>query len=402
MLRHAVALLDDLPRTSERILRTIRLHLALGSSLTPEHGLGATGLEAIYVRARELSEELDDSVQLFQCLTALTGTYVAQARLDRASECAERLDALAAAMPLPTFAFVSDLFGGSVAYHAGPLGEARRRLERAVALTDISLPPLSLDFQVLARIYLSFALLHMGMPDQARASMRAARAWANQQHRPFDRAAVAQFECSLHMLLRDEVGLVDCVEEACELGQTFGFPAVVAMGRFARSRLSAKNGDHDAALATMAEAIASYRETGQHVVLPLMMAGLAEAQLAAGANDAAAATLAETNGAIESTGEVRLLAEVQRLEGDVHLAIGDSAAARVFYGRAIEVARQQGARWWELRATTSWAQLHRTSTMDAASRQQACSALAAIVASFDEGHDTADWIAARATLQELR
>jgi predicted ATPase len=83
LLERAVAILDSLPPTPERALRTIRLSITLGSALLPG-GLDDPRLHQVYERARRLSEESDDRVQLFQVLVALTGTYSAQARFDRA------------------------------------------------------------------------------------------------------------------------------------------------------------------------------------------------------------------------------------------------------------------------------------------------------------------------------
>ena len=55
-LEHALAILDGLPRTPERVLRTIRLSLTLGSSMAPALGGGATAAEQRVGRRPELSD----------------------------------------------------------------------------------------------------------------------------------------------------------------------------------------------------------------------------------------------------------------------------------------------------------------------------------------------------------
>ena len=65
--------------------------------------------------------------------------------------------------------------------------------------------------------------------------------------------------------------------------------------------------------------------------------------------------------------------------------------------KAIEVARRQESRWWELRATTSLARLLR----DSGRRDEARSMLADIYGWFTEGFDTADLKDAKALLEEL-
>ena len=148
LLEHGLAILDPLPRTPERILRTIRLCMTLGPSLAPARGYGDPQIEQVYQRARRLSEESNDPVQLFQALVALTGAYIAQARLDQAQGTAQQLEGLLAAMPVPPFVFAGGLLIGMVRYHAGSLFDARQLLERAVSLDDVPLPPMSIDMHV--------------------------------------------------------------------------------------------------------------------------------------------------------------------------------------------------------------------------------------------------------------
>src|SRR5262249_51516359 len=168
VLEHGLAILDRLPRTPERVLRTIRLSLALGVSFTPALGAGATVAEQAYDRARRLSEDIDDPVQLFQALIGLTATYVYQARLDRAHETAAQLEALLDVVPLPSFVLAGSLMVGIAQYHGAGLAEARELFERAVSLDDVPVPLVPVDLRVMALSYLAMTLTHQGLPDQGR------------------------------------------------------------------------------------------------------------------------------------------------------------------------------------------------------------------------------------------
>jgi predicted ATPase len=66
--------------------------------------------------------------------------------------------------------------------------------------------------------------------------------------------------------------------------------------------------------------------------------------------------------------------------------------------RALEVAREQQAKLWELRAATSLARLW----AEQGERQRARDLLAPIYGWFTEGFDTADLKDAKALLDELR
>ena len=90
---------------------------------------------------------------------------------------------------------------------------------------------------------------------------------------------------------------------------------------------------------------------------------------------------------------------MRRLKGELLLISDNSAApeAEQCFRDAIEVARRQSAKSWELRATMSLArQLAKQGR-----RAEACSMLAEIYGWFTEGFDTADLKDAKALLDEL-
>jgi predicted ATPase len=93
-------------------------------------------------------------------------------------------------------------------------------------------------------------------------------------------------------------------------------------------------------------------------------------------------------------------AERLRLKGELLLRQSDTHAAetRICFERAIEIARTQGAKWFELRATMSLARL----LAQQGRRDEARAMLAEIYNWFTEGFDTPDLIDAKALLDELR
>jgi predicted ATPase len=92
-------------------------------------------------------------------------------------------------------------------------------------------------------------------------------------------------------------------------------------------------------------------------------------------------------------------AELQRLKGDLLLSQDESnfAEAQNCFELAIDVARHQGAKSYELRATTSLARLFATQGR----RDEARAMLAEIYGWFTEGFDTADLKEAKALLEQL-
>jgi predicted ATPase len=92
--------------------------------------------------------------------------------------------------------------------------------------------------------------------------------------------------------------------------------------------------------------------------------------------------------------------EIHRLKGELLLRQGNANAseAQNCFQRAIDIARKQSAKSWELRATTSLARL----LAKQGCRDDARTMLAEIYGWFTEGFDTADLKDAKALLDELR
>ena len=92
-------------------------------------------------------------------------------------------------------------------------------------------------------------------------------------------------------------------------------------------------------------------------------------------------------------------AELHRLKGEILLETpgGDPAAAEAELNLALEVARRQEARSFELRAATSLARLWR----DRGKTADARAVLQPVYAGFTEGFATLDLVEARALLGEL-
>ena len=99
----------------------------------------------------------------------------------------------------------------------------------------------------------------------------------------------------------------------------------------------------------------------------------------------------------DQTGHRWYEAEAHRVLGDVQLALSDPAAAEFAFLRAIEVAKRQKAKSWELRAATSLARLWR----DQDKRREAHDLLAPVYGWFTEGFDTPVLQEAKVLLDEL-
>jgi predicted ATPase len=139
-------------------------------------------------------------------------------------------------------------------------------------------------------------------------------------------------------------------------------------------------------------------ETGSQNGAPALFVMLTEAYGATDQLDAARGTV-ETGLAVSAQGGQAFFdAELLRLEGEILLAAGGAPTdAEALFNRALEIARAQEAKSFELRAATSLARLLRDKDKHADARDL----LAPVHAWFTEGFDTGDLKDAKALLDEL-
>ena len=100
----------------------------------------------------------------------------------------------------------------------------------------------------------------------------------------------------------------------------------------------------------------------------------------------------------QDLGERYIESELYRVKGHLLLFRGNADGVEDLFRRAVDTAKQQGAKSLELRAATSLAGLLR----DRGRAVEARELLSEIYGWFTEGFDTADLIDAKALLDELR
>src|SRR5262249_8768544 len=134
------------------------------------------------------------------------------------------------------------------------------------------------------------------------------------------------------------------------------------------------------------------RATGAVTSTPRALMLLTEAYARLGRTVEGLNCLDEAAQLIETTHERYSEAELHRLRGLLLLARGDRTGAEQSYHQAYTVAKQQSAKVFELRATTSLARLW----CDQGKRTEARELLAPVYGWFTEGFDTRDLKEAKA------
>ena len=148
----------------------------------------------------------------------------------------------------------------------------------------------------------------------------------------------------------------------------------------------------------MRSAIGSIERTNTQNRRPLYLGHFAVAHASLGEPEIGLELLDEAIQATETTNERFFEAELHRLRGEILLQVGKPDQAESGLRRAVKIAQQQSAHWWELRAATSLARHLRQS----GSPLEAYSLLQPVYSWYAEGFDTNTLKEAKTLLDELQ
>jgi tetratricopeptide (TPR) repeat protein len=170
-------------------------------------------------------------------------------------------------------------------------------------------------------------------------------------------------------------------EEAIALCEENGFAEWLHQGRFSLGWALTELGQVEQGVSQMEVGIAGSRAIGGHPSQQYAAALLAHSYGKIGRVEDAIAQLSDILTSIETTGQKAQHAEILRLKGEVFVMGGERSQARDCFLMALEVARAQEAKWWELRTLVSLARLLR----DANRRDEARTVISEIYNWFTEG-----------------
>jgi predicted ATPase len=203
----------------------------------------------------------------------------------------------------------------------------------------------------------------------------------------------------IRLLLREpEIARVQA-EEAIALCEENGFANWLHWGHFHHGWALAELGQPDEGITEMEQGIAGFRRIGGVPFQQYAAALLAHTYARTGRTEEGLTLLNEALEHSERAGEIVDQSEMLRLKAEV-LLMSDRAAtaeAENSFRSALEIARAQEAKWWELRTSVSLARL----LLQTDRRNEARSMLAEIYNWFTEGFDLPDLKEAKALLEEL-
>jgi predicted ATPase len=326
--------------------------------------------------------------------------------METASELSRELFNLAAKLGSDEFRLLAELVACVTCWYSGRYTNALFHAAQVRVLYDAERhrgPKLFMaDPATMALAIESRALWPLGYPDRASERGLAALAMDQTVAHPFSLCFALREEAWLRIQRREPELMAARTKAYLAVASEQGFALECAQGSMLEiwhnAWVTGQCGDDR--IEAFRSALAERRRMGFGISLGLWHALFAECFEKQGNTDEALTTLQAAIVRFERRGsDATWEPEVHRLIGDLLLRRNPSAPdrAETSYRRAIERARSQEAKSWELRAATSLARLCRDQDKPA----EAYELLAPVYGWFTEGFDTADLKDAKALLDQL-
>jgi class 3 adenylate cyclase/predicted ATPase len=401
-LETAMKLIERFPDSSERLRTELALRTTENVVSGVLYGLASEERHRAIERMCELAEQLGErSIQL-RGLINLAHFYYPRGEALRTLELGRRCLELAEAIGEPEVLAAIHLTAGFGAHGCGRLAEATTHYRAAMSHAEQtnqrnSIIPMEPWSQAAGQAGCVLQLL--GRSVEAVKLVAAGLSRAREARHHFTLGLSLTLEGWFHQYRREPEVVRAFADAAIALSEENGFPEWLSWGQYHRGWALAELGQVADGIAEMEKGIAGMRKLGGVPREQFSLVMLAQGYARLNQVDEALAMVENALGRVAATGERIDEAEMLRLRGEF-LLIREGPLeeeAEQSFRAAIGVAREQEARWWELRATTSLARL----LAKQGRREEARTMLADIYNWFTEGFDTADLKDAKALLDQL-
>jgi tetratricopeptide (TPR) repeat protein len=302
----------------------------------------------------------------------------------------------------PVQVFIGLSARGQTAFESGRFIDALALTGQASALFEPSLLPeiaqaYGESSSLMPHIYHFWALYFLGRPDAAVRKRDVVLAAAEALPSPFLLGVALLFEMILWRELRDNERTAGVAERLAKLAYEQEFVFLYAFAQLGQGWVACHRGDLVSGTAQIRKGIDLHEATGAQLTRRYVISYLVEAHLAAGRLEEGIATLREILVRPEDRLSGFIDAELFRLEGELLRASGEPLAAEASYRKALDIARDQEARAYELRTATSLGRL----LAEQGRVDEALALLAAVYQAFTEDFATHDLLEARGLLDQL-
>jgi predicted ATPase len=343
----------------------VKLQADYAQAVLWSKGFAADETKAAFERTRDLAAKAEFSGAGFP---ALYGQFVWRLFRGEAStsrEVAKQFLQEAEADGRVAETAVAHRLLGLACTYCGDLAEARRQLELAldsyVRERDSEvIERFGQDTGVAARAYLAYTLWFLGDPHRARQCIQdAMRLSGELDHLPSTIVALV-YKLIVESARNDPQSVVADAENLLRISQQHGMDFYYAICRLYLSWTRGRLGGARSGADELRNLLAAYTSQGNRFAVPWFLGLLAELEAAAGDFEHAFAAISEGLASAQDGGQHYVDAFLHRLRGDILLKrnLADPGPAEEAYRTAIAIAKEQGARSYELLASLALAKLY--------------------------------------------
>jgi tetratricopeptide (TPR) repeat protein len=404
-LNQGLELVSTLPRSSERDASELGLRTLLGTAWLALKGWAAPEVWTSLHPALALAKSLERNDALPQILWGLWANVLTQGRVAESPSWVDEMLDIAKATGDADLLITGHMSAGVCHYWLGDLVKALEHSDKVLALYDEVrhrhlVDILNHDLKTTMGVYASIVTWMLGYPDRAVRLSDENDAHARRRAHPFD-LGWAMYMGAEAFEYRCEPEKVRLRAEECErLGRDNSMPVLWALWAPVRHGFALIRENRAAeGIPPLKAGMAFWDSIGGKVWSPYGNSILAEGMALTGDLDNALQLIEEQIEQVERPGwEERIhYAEILRLKGWMLSLKGDLEGAERNYLASLDWARKQQAKSWELRTSTSLANLWQGQ----GKRKKALDLLKPVYDWFTEGFDTKDLIEAKALLNEL-
>ena len=401
-LQKGLALLTSLPVDSRRQQLELDLQVSTAQALLVTKGYAASTVAEAYERARSLAVHLNRPEYLPPLLHGLWAFHLVRDELKLSATLAEQMHTLGKERGNTTVSLLGKEDQGISCFWRGEFDTARALFEQCHGLNEQAHRAVYNAWSVQDQysqmlIYLATTTAFLGHVAEGRVRLGHALTHAKELKHPFTFAFALGVAAIFESIVGSHSEAERYAAELAAISTEQGFPLYVALANVFQGQSLVARGHLKEGFSSLSGGLSMMRATGAVLCSPLALKMLAEVNGALDRPSEALDCIAEAVQIIETTDERWLLSEIIRLRGKILAAKRELAAAEDSYSEAVAVAREQGARVFELRAAIDLARL----LDDNDRRGEARDLLAPVYGWFTEGFDTLDLKEAKALLDEL-
>ena len=399
-----LGVLESLPHSEQRDQFELGFQVELGYALIPLRGWAASPTAHAFTRAGALCRQIGETPKLFRALWGLGAFHFVRGDQHQARQVADHCLTVVQNGSDVDARIEAHYLSGVVSCAMGNFVAGQDDLEECIRLygNDERKAHQILygqDAKASALGWLAMGLWALGYPDEALERAKEALAFVRNATQPFVLARGLAGVGFVHLYRREPQGpdspLLAAIALCVEQGFAY-FHAVVSA--FQGSNL-VHLGRTEEGIALMQANISVLRTIGSELLFTVILGNLASAHLGLLQVEQGLAVVDDALKCVERNGEHWGESELHRIRGHLLLSRGlhDAGQAEACFGRALEVARQQQAKSYQLRAATSLAQLWHQQGKNT----EAKGMLSEAISVWPEGLDTADLRDARQLRQQL-